>query len=105
MIIPFAGWVIRTGWAAFGHSFPPSPLNAVSKLGLLALSSTYGLTVFTASVLSAANARWDLLPILLVVFPCYHFGYGYGFIRGVVNCWCRRNRGGGGFNSITRGGT
>lgn len=105
MIIPFAEWVIRTGWAAFGHSIPPSPLNAVSKLGLLALSSTYGLTVFTASVLSAANAGWELLPILLVVFPCYHFGYGYGFIRGVVNCWCRRNRGGDGFNSITRGGT
>jgi len=36
-----------------------------------------------ASVLTAAQYGWRLLPALPAVFACYHFGYGWGFLLGV----------------------
>lgn len=34
-------------------------------------------------MLIAARQQWSLLPLLPLVFACYHFSYGYGFLRGV----------------------
>jgi succinoglycan biosynthesis protein ExoA len=47
-----------------------------------ALGSCYLLGSTAAAVLACRKAGWDLLPILPLVFACYHFGYGYGFLRG-----------------------
>ena len=48
-----------------------------------ALTGSYLLGNVAAAVLACRKAGWDLLPILPLVFACYHFGYGYGFLRGL----------------------
>ena len=51
--------------------------------GWLALIGVYSVSNITGSFLTASRWGWKLFPGLLVVFPCYHFGYGYGFLRGL----------------------
>jgi glycosyltransferase involved in cell wall biosynthesis len=43
----------------------------------------YGTAVLAASVVTARRSHWNLLPLLPLVFPCYHFGYAYGFLCGI----------------------
>lgn len=62
-----------------------SRLLAFSLLLLSSLVSVYVLAIAAASVQTAARTRWKLLPILPLVFCCYHFGYGYGFLKGVLD--------------------
>lgn len=74
---------------------PPSsvldPLSLPWPLfALAALLSAYTLAVLAASIHTAARTEWKLLPLLPLVFPCYHFGYGYGFLRGVWDFVVRR---------------
>jgi succinoglycan biosynthesis protein ExoA len=54
---------------------------AVQVLAILV--SAYLACNITASSLTAARHDWKLFPILPVVFACYHFAYGFGFLRGV----------------------
>ena len=45
----------------------------------------YALCNFFASLNAAINARengWNVLFLLPIIFLCYHFGYGWGFLRG-----------------------
>ena len=56
------------------------PLAAWGWLGLLGL---YTISNVTASVFTAARSEWALFSLLPAVFVCYHFAYGYGFLRGV----------------------
>jgi glycosyltransferase involved in cell wall biosynthesis len=51
-------------------------------LGLIAL---YALCNLSASFVTAAQHGWTYLPMLPPVFACYHFGYGLGFLRGVLD--------------------
>jgi len=53
--------------------------------GWLALTGTYCVGNLAASFLTASRLEWKLLPLLPLVFACYHFAYGYGFLRGVLN--------------------
>jgi succinoglycan biosynthesis protein ExoA len=43
----------------------------------------YLISNVAASFIAAARGGWKTLPLLPVVFACYHFGYGYGFLRGI----------------------
>ena len=43
----------------------------------------YGTAVLSASLATATRSSWKLLPLLPLVFPCYHFGYAYGFLCGI----------------------
>jgi glycosyltransferase involved in cell wall biosynthesis len=45
----------------------------------------YSLSSITASYMTARNRGWKLFPLFPVVFACYHIGYGYGFLRGVID--------------------
>ncbi len=65
--------------AAFGLFWPPALWGAIG-LGVL-----YAATALTAAVAIAARAEWKLLPVLPVVVACFHFGYGYGFLRGILD--------------------
>jgi glycosyltransferase involved in cell wall biosynthesis len=56
------------------------------------LVGLYTLAASAASVLTARRSGWSLLPILLVVFWCYHFGYGAGFLCGLWDFVLRRKR-------------
>jgi len=51
----------------------------------MALAGFYLLAVLGASLLTAARTEWKLLPALPLAFCCFHLGYGYGFLRGIVD--------------------
>jgi glycosyltransferase involved in cell wall biosynthesis len=54
-------------------------------VGAAALAGFYLLSVLLASLLTAARTEWKLLPALPLVFCCFQLGYGYGFLRGIVD--------------------
>lgn len=56
------------------------PLIGWGWLGLVAI---YSVSIVSASAVTAAQGDWKLFPVLPLVFACYHFGYGCGFLRGV----------------------
>jgi len=72
------GFVLLLTVLALGSLWWPSVFWA-----WLALMGTYFLCNIAASFLTASRWEWKLFPTLLIVFPCYHFGYGYGFLRGL----------------------
>lgn len=59
-----------------------SPIAFWAALGLAGL---YLAGALLLSVQVAANSEWVLLPVLPVVMGCFHFGYGYGFLRGILD--------------------
>lgn len=65
--------------AAVGLIWTPALWAAV---GLMAL---YVAAVLAAAVVIAARSQWMLFPVLPVVIACFHFGYGYGFLRGILD--------------------
>lgn len=69
-----------------------------------ALTGTYVCVNLAVSVLVAARKSWSVLPLLPFVFACYHFGYGYGFFRGMIDFLILRRGGRSGFCSVTRHG-
>jgi glycosyltransferase involved in cell wall biosynthesis len=79
-----------------------SQWSVVSLFCFLFLLSSYIVAVLAASVLTAAKTEWKLLSLLPFVFPCYHFGYGYGFLRGVWDFIIRRKGAQKKFEAITR---
>lgn len=56
---------------------------ALWALGFTLLFYTAGALVL--ALLTAAGSKWRLLPVLPVVIGCFHFGYGYGFLRGILD--------------------
>ena len=49
------------------------------------LAALYVGAALVISLTIAARAQWALLPILPVVVWCFHVGYGYGFLRGLMD--------------------
>jgi len=68
----------------------------------LALATVYLAAALMASLLTAARTQWVLLPVLPIVVGCFHFGYGYGFVRGVLDLVLLRNAPGTKFVQLTR---
>ncbi len=60
-----------------------SPMFHFAIFALLAALGFYALALLVASVLTVLSTEWKLLPVLPFVFFCYHFGYGFGFLRGI----------------------
>ena len=79
-----------------------SSVSIVTGGLFLFLVALYFVCVCGASVMTAAGFGWKLLPILPPVFACYHFGYGYGFLRGIWDFVLRRRRPQTGFVTLTR---
>ncbi len=81
--------------ASFRHLVPALFLMTLTALTLAApfskaalyawggLVGLYLVGTILASVRTARRGGIELLPILPAVFWCYHFGYGYGFLRGL----------------------
>ena len=57
----------------------------------IGLIVTYLTCNLIASVMTARRTGWSLLFLLPVVFGCYHFAYGWGFLRGIVDFVILRN--------------
>jgi FAD/FMN-containing dehydrogenase len=83
------------------------PLGGLFWSGALlvwgSLLCVYTSAVLLASVLAAARHGWSLLGVLPAVFVCYHFGYGIGFVRGIVDFLILRRGAGAGYTTLTRG--
>ena len=75
----------------------------LSAFSFLLLCSAYVLAVSMASVVTAAKTGWKLLPVLPAVFGCYHFGYGFGFLRGILDFVILRHGASVSFTKLTRG--
>jgi glycosyltransferase involved in cell wall biosynthesis len=68
----------------------------------LALTVTYVVCNLVASFLTAARRGWQLFPILPLVFASYHFGYGWGFLRGLWHFVVLRRSPDSSFSRLTR---
>jgi succinoglycan biosynthesis protein ExoA len=94
------GWVasllVLVGLAPF-HSAPAWLL--AFDLCLYALANLVATTWACA-----APSRWKFIPTLPVVFLVYHLGYGYGFLRGVVDFILLHRSGSNSFAKLTRAG-
>ncbi len=82
----------------------PLPLGAAPWL-LLFLAGLYAGSLAVASLLTARRAEWRLLPALPLVFVCYHFGYGWGFLRGVLDFVILKGRPAAACTRLTRNGS
>jgi hypothetical protein len=74
----------------------------LSAFSFLLICSAYLLSVLVASVVTAAKTEWKLLPVLPLVFACYHFGYGFGFLRGILDFVILRRGASVSFTKLTR---
>ena len=52
--------------------------------------------------LTAAQKDYRLFPLLIATFPCFHIGYGYGFLRGICDFIILRRKPGHRFTLLTR---
>jgi succinoglycan biosynthesis protein ExoA len=68
----------------------------------LAMIGLYLCCDLVAAAATAARHGWNYFPILLVVFPCYHFGYGAGFLCGVIDFVLLRRAPADSFTGLTR---
>jgi glycosyltransferase involved in cell wall biosynthesis len=80
-----------------------APFWGPALWALLGLIGAYGLGLAVASLVTARRAGMDLLPVLPAVFWCYHFGYGYGFLRGLWDFAIRKKAPGAEYLALTRG--
>jgi succinoglycan biosynthesis protein ExoA len=78
---------------------------APARAGLGLLLAAYAAANLIASVHTCITAgTFRYLPVIPIVFAGYHVGYGWGFLRGVVDFLLLRRRGSGAaFTGITRG--
>ncbi|GJL59418.1 MAG: succinoglycan biosynthesis protein exoa [Nitrospirales bacterium] len=67
-----------------------APWSALAMWGFLGTLSIYALFTVGASLVCAARSEWRFFPILPIVFACYHFGYGIGFLGGIWDFVIRR---------------
>ncbi len=70
--------------------------------GWIGLGGSYAFSNLLASLLTAAKRGWKLFFLLPPVFFCYHFGYGYGFLRGIWDFLLFRRGATSTFTTLTR---
>ncbi len=80
-----------------------SPVHWYFLLGVASLLGLYATGNLFASLLACRKPRnWKYLPVMPIVLWTYHFGYGYGFLRGVLDFVLRRRRKSETFSKLTR---
>jgi succinoglycan biosynthesis protein ExoA len=81
-----------------------SPLHHAFAWALLLVAGIYGCATMIASiVVCRRHSRIRYLPIMPLVFAAYHFGYGYGFLLGIISFGLNRKGDHTPFSSLTRG--
>ena len=86
LLVCGVGTVASAGWPAVAESEAvPSRLLTFSWWSLGALMGTYTLALVLASLQAAWRTKWKYLLVLPIVFGCFHFGYGLGFLKGVLD--------------------
>jgi hypothetical protein len=62
----------------------------------------YGMCGLAASICTAVRTELKLFPVLPLVFACYHFGYGLGFLTGILDFCILRKHARDSFTRLTR---
>jgi succinoglycan biosynthesis protein ExoA len=62
-----------------------SAVSSAAVWGLGIMTGLYLICSLTASLFAAIRSEPKLFPVLPLVFFCYHIGYGYGFLRGMLD--------------------
>jgi glycosyltransferase involved in cell wall biosynthesis len=73
--------------------------------GATILAGIYLATVIVVSIATAFRTEWKLLPLLPLAFACFHLGYGYGSIRGLLDFVVFQKAPGTKFVQLTRTGS
>jgi succinoglycan biosynthesis protein ExoA len=80
-----------------------APFFPVLKSWLWSLLAVYGLVSIGSSVAVCRRKNSvRLLPVMPLIFMTYHFGYGYGYVRGLINFLSAGHRTPANFSQITR---
>ncbi len=80
-----------------------SPFSLWAWQFLVLLLALYGAAMGLATVsVCRAQTRWRYLAVMPLVFGAYHLGFGYGFLRGVVDFMVLRKSTSRRFQSLTR---
>ncbi|MBU6399641.1 MAG: glycosyltransferase family 2 protein [Verrucomicrobia bacterium] len=82
--------------AVVGLFWPPALWTAGG------LATLYAGLALGLSLTIAIRTRLTLLPVLPLVIGCFHFGYGYGFLRGILDFVLLRNAPSAPFVRLTR---
>ena len=80
-----------------------SVCSTIAAVGAIGLTLTYLFANLFASADTARRSEWRLLPLMPFVFACYHFGYGWGFLRGMWDFSILRRRPRRAYTALTRG--
>jgi glycosyltransferase involved in cell wall biosynthesis len=75
----------------------------LSAFSFFLMLFAYTSAVLVASLVTAMKTEWKLLPVLPMVFCCYHLGYGFGFLRGILDFVILRRGASVSFTKLTRG--
>jgi glycosyltransferase involved in cell wall biosynthesis len=73
-----------------------------ARIGLAVVLSFYVSGLSLASLVASRRAGWDLLPLLPIVFACFHIGYGMGFLYGLLDFLVLRRGPRSRFQALTR---
>jgi glycosyltransferase involved in cell wall biosynthesis len=74
----------------------------LARYGLGLAFGSYVSAIFAASLLTAAKSSWSFLPLLPVVFACFHFSFGIGFLHGIIDFAMLRRGSRPQFEALTR---
>jgi len=100
--------------ASFRHLVPAAFVLALTVLAVASpflqpaaiilgmLFGAYVATNATASIRTAARSSWAHLPLLPAIFASFHFGYGIGFLHGLVDFVVIRQRASRHHTTLTR---
>ena len=81
-----------------------APISTLGFEALLTLLGGYGLASGTAAAIACRQPRdWRYLPVMPAIFAGFHFGFGYGFLRGIVDFLVLGRAGRVSFGVLTRG--
>ncbi len=70
-------------------SFLLGLFNPNGWMGFFSLGGIYLLFILASSLLIAIRKGWKHLPLMPLCLFCMHFGYGLGFIAGLIKFWNR----------------
>ena len=68
----------------------------------LVLLGAYIIANISVSVYAAASNGWNLFPLLPCVFAIFHFGYGWGFLKGFADFVLLRRKANQSYSALTR---
>ncbi len=82
-----------------------SPFSQLSLKILIGFLACYMAANSAASFLACKEpSKWKYIPVMPIIFTAYHFGYGYGFLRGILDFVILKKQAGKTFTKLTRNG-